>query len=380
MTYEKRNGIQARGTNTFRLTYKDYRETFHGSTAAAKKRRAEIVTDSDRGLLLAAGKAETVEALVERYLEHRIATGHLREGKPVNSYRSYFANHAGAVAGMRVGEVRANDVQKVLDAMTKAGLAASSVRQLGALLGGAFRYAMRTRLITVNPMHGVSLPQAQRREIVTPTTAQIAAVIGKAEDNYRAPLSLAAATGARRGEVCALRWSNVYLDGKHEGCTLDQVPHLHIAGTMQRVEGKLRTMAPKTRSGRRGVPLPLFAVTILEQHRAEQVRRRLACGPAWTDLDLVIDGGHGQPIDPDTLGDSFRRAAKLAGVEGVRLHDLRHAWATQMISAKQSPAAVAAFLGHSQVSFTLTTYVHPDAEMGAPIAAAAEAALGKALG
>lgn len=64
----------------------------------------------------------------------------------------------------------------------------------------------------------------------------------------------------------------------------------------------------------------------------------------------------------------------------MRLHDLRHAWATQMISAKQSPAAVAAFLGHSQVSFTMTTYVHADAAMAAPVAAAAEAALGDVIG
>jgi integrase len=84
-------------------------------------------------------------------------------------------------------------------------------------------------------------------------------------------------------------------------------------------------------------------------------------------------------MEPDTLTDSFRRACKRADVQGVRLHDLRHAWATQMIAAKQSPAAVAAFLGHSQVSFTMTTYVHADAAMAAPVAEAAEAALAAAI-
>jgi integrase len=56
------------------------------------------------------------------------------------------------------------------------------------------------------------------------------------------------------------------------------------------------------------------------------------------------------------------------------------AWATQMIGAKQSPAAIAAFLGHSQVSFTMTTYVHADAAMAAPVAEAAQAALGSVIG
>jgi integrase len=246
-------------------------------------------------------------------------------------------------------------------------------------LHGAFKFAVRQRDIAVNPMDGVTLPSVQRRQITAPKATQIAAILGKADVEYRLPLTLSAATGARRGEVCALRWSDTFLDGSHEGCSLNGVPHLHIAGTMQRVESKLTTMAPKTPSGRRGVPLAPFAVIALGQHRSLQLRR-VAFGPGWDDLDLIVDGGHGQPMDPDNLGDAFRRAAKSAGVSGVRLHDLRHAWATSMISGKQSPAAVAAFLGHSQVSFTLTTYVHADADMAAPVATATEEALGKALG
>jgi integrase len=114
-----------------------------------------------------------------------------------------------------------------------------------------------------------------------PTPKQIRSILDHTEDRYRFPISLAAATGARRGELCALRWSDVYLDGDHEGCSLHGVPHLHIAGTMQRVEGELRTMPPKTRSGRRGVPLATFAVTLLEQQRSGQFRRRLKFGPGW---------------------------------------------------------------------------------------------------
>lgn len=290
------------------------------------------------------------------------------------------AARAAPLAGVKVSEVHADQIQKVLDTMSKSGRASSSVRQLGALLGGAFRYALRTRLRTVNPMDGVTLPPAARSAIVVPTSTQIRAILDHTEDRYRMPISLAAATGARRGEICALRWSDTYLDGAHEGCQLDKVPHLHITATMQRVEGELKRMPPKTRAGSRAVPLAISAVTLLERHRAEQLRRRMKFGPGWNDTDLIVDGGHGQPTEPDTLTDSFRRACKRAKVSGVRLHDLRHAWATSMISAKQSPAAVAAFLGHSQVSFTMTTYVHADAAMAVPVAEAAEAALGDVIG
>lgn len=94
----------------------------------------------------------------------------------------------------------------------------------------------------------------------------------------------------RRGELCALRWSDTYLDGKHDNCPLDRVAHLHIEGTMQRVEGELQTMPPKTRSGHRAVPLATSAVALLERQRGEQLRRRMKVGPAWMDADLIIDG------------------------------------------------------------------------------------------
>jgi integrase len=377
--YQQNGGVQPRGENTWRLTYRDYRETFHGSKTDAKKRRAKIVAEYEEGTLATRGP-ETVEALVERYIAHRISTGHLREGKPANTYRSYFRNHVpGSIAAAKVADVRPVACQRIIDGMLANGLAPSSVRQLGALLHGSFKFAVRQRDIAVNPMDGVTLPTARRGNVVTPKAADIAQILSHVEPRYQLPLTLSAATGARRGEVCALRWSDTHLDGNHESCPLNGVAHVHVAGTMQRVDGKLTRMHPKTPSGRRGVPLAPFAVAALERYRAEQLRRRIKLGPAWRDEDLIVDGGHGHPIDPDNLGDAFRRAARAAGLDSVRLHDLRHAWATSMIAAKQSPAAVAAFLGHSQVSFTLTTYVHADADMAAPVAEAAEAALGAAL-
>lgn len=138
-------------------------------------------------------------------------------------------------------------------------------------------------------------------------------------------------------------------------------------------------MPPKSDRGRRAVPLAPSVVTFLRDHRKKQLDRRLLAGPAWTDADLIVEAGTGEPLDPGRLSDAFRRAAKRAGVSGVRLHDLRHAWATRMISANQSAAAVSGALGHSTVGFTLTTYVHPDAEMGAPLAAAAEKAFSAGL-
>jgi integrase len=85
-------------------------------------------------------------------------------------------------------------------------------------------------------------------------------------------------------------------------------------------------------------------------------------------------------LDPDDLTDAFIRARDAAGCEGVRLHDLRHAWATSMIYSTGSVAAVSKSLGHSSTHFTSDVYVHLSAEAGAQVAAAADEALAKAVG
>jgi hypothetical protein len=105
-------------------------------------------------------------------------------------------------------------------------------------------------------MDGVTLPTVSRRTLRIPNSAETASILTNADEDYRTPLLIAAATGMRRGEVCALRWSDVQLDGSHDGCSMAGVPHLHIEQTLQRVNGELTTTRPKTERGGRAVPLP----------------------------------------------------------------------------------------------------------------------------
>jgi integrase len=98
----------------------------------------------------------------------------------------------------------------------------------------------------------------------------------------------------------------------------------------------------------------------------------MAAGPAWADGDYVFDRGDGRPVDPDTFGDAFRRARIAVGLNGVRLHDLRHALATMLVGEGTNIRVVSDLLGHATVAFTLQTYTHPGDEEAAAAVAVAE--------
>jgi integrase len=144
-------------------------------------------------------------------------------------------------------------------------------------------------------------------------------------------------------------------------------PKLRVDGTLQRADGELVVLPPKTERSRRVVPLSASVVAALRQVRADQRERRMLAGPAWPAGEYVFDRGDGRPIDPDAFGKAFRAARAAAGLDGVRLHDLRHGFASMLVASGTNVRTVADLLGHSTVAFTLSTYVHPDE--GAAVAA-----------
>ena len=163
---------------------------------------------------------------------------------------------------------------------------------------------------------------------------------------------LAATTGGRRAEVLGLRWRDVDLV-RGRVC---------IDETMQRVDGELRFVPPKTDRARREIPLPAFAVERLRQHKIEQAAHRLALGTAWRDLDLVCERGDGTPLDPDSFSHAVQRFGRVIGLDGMRLHDLRHGVATTLAKSGTPAYVTSKVLGHSSVHFTANVYQHADEE------------------
>ncbi|MFC0554410.1 tyrosine-type recombinase/integrase [Planotetraspora thailandica] len=105
----------------------------------------------------------------------------------------------------------------------------------------------------------------------------------------------------------------------------------------------------------------------LRKHRRAQAVEKLASGERWKDHGLVFASTIGTPIEPGNRSTRWRAARAKAGLDWLRLHDLRHACASYLLACGASPRTVMKTLGHSQIALTMNTYTHvlPDIERAA---------------
>jgi integrase len=376
-----RGGIEPRGDRTWRITvaagrdpitgrYVRIRETFHGTKTDAARRREELRVQVRRGTVARVDR-ETVAEFLERWIAHREHVGKVRP-KVAATYRGYVRREiAPRIGALRIAEVRPVYVQRVLDEAIGAGLSARTVVQVHRIMHAAFRQAVRWQLLAANPSDGVTPPKIEAPTLRIPDATDVSRLLAAVGSKYRTALALAASTGARRGEVLAVRWSAVDLDSER--------PTMRIEGTLQRANGVLEVYPPKTARSRRVVPLPASMAAALKAVRVGQAERRLLSGPAWSSGDFVFDRGDGRPIDPDALGKAFRASVAACGLDGIRLHDLRHGFASMMIAARAQSRVVSDLLGHATVGLTLQVYTHPNEADAAAAAETAERLFGPAL-
>jgi len=271
-------------------------------------------------------------------------------------YESLWRLHLRPVLGeLRVDRVKPAHVQAALDSMLANGAAARSVAQAPTVASVIFKFAVRSSLITTNPARETSKPTPQPPALTVPDSAELHALIDQARDSrWEIPVLLAATTGARGGEVLALRWERVDLDRGR----------VRIVAALQRQPGsEVEFVEPKTARARREVPIPAFVVERLREHRVKQKLRRLMVGAGWTDHDLVCDDGCRRSDRPrrvhlwvqrprgdrwDARGPASRSAARRSDGDGRR---------------GVSPTVTSRVLGHASEAFTMSVCQHPDEAM-----------------
>lgn len=322
------------------------RRLYATSEVDARAKLREAMRKHHRGELVKGRRSRLQEYLVH-WLKQRQPTV-----RPA-TFRHYvlMVGHLEPLSWLKLEELRVEHVQELLNRKA-AKLSARSLSHLRAVLRNALEEARRRGLLVVNVATLVRLPTPVRLDlrILSAQQAQqfLASVSG---DRLAALYLLALHLGMRLGELLGLRWEDVDLAGAT----------IMVRKALQRIEGELRLVVPKSRQSRRTIPLSGPVVDALLEHQRRQAADQLAAGPRWKDAGFMFASPIGRPLDPTGVSKAFRKALTAAGPTGLRFHDLRHSCTSLLLHAGNDPRTVADILGHSQVRLTLDTYAHTPA-------------------
>jgi integrase len=235
------------------------------------------------------------------------------------------------------------------------GLSPKTVKHVHTMLHKALEDAVRWGHLARNPVSLATPPQPRTPEMKVWTPEQLRAFL-ESQRSHRlyAAWLLIVTTGMRRGEVLGLSWDHVDLSRGR----LSVVRSLTVV-----TYGRVEFSEPKTAKGRRSIALDPTTVAALKAHRKQQQAQQLAVGPLWQHTGLAFTREDGSPIHPHHFTRSFGVLAREAELPRIRLHDLRHSYATAALSAGIPAKVVSERLGHASVAITLDTYSHVNPEM-----------------
>jgi integrase len=228
------------------------------------------------------------------------------------------------------------------------GLASKTVRNIHNVLHRALKDAVRWGFLVRNVADAADPPKGKSAEMRVWSPEQLRGFLEHVrEDDLYAAWLLVTTTGMRRGELAGLRWVDVDLDA---GRLSVRQPRVVVANVPQPSE-------PKTARGR-SLAVDPVTVAALRRHRARQHEHRLQVGARYQDSGLVFTWPDGSPIHPLRFSRWFEQHARRAGLPRIRLHDLRHSYASAALAAGVPAKVISERLGHATIAVTMDIYSH----------------------
>jgi len=319
---------------------------------------AKAIRDLQLGIPIVSDR-QTVAKFLDHWLE-QVVRSRVRP-KTFRSYSDLVKNHiAPAIGEVALGKLSPQQVREFLTAKLATGLSPRTVKHLLVTLRGALAVAVKDGQIARNVAELVAPPRCTRTEVHAFTPEQARAFLEAVRGSrLEAAFTAAVALGLRQGEILGLQWSDVDLENSR----------LRVRAALQRVDGRLVQVEPKSASSRRTIQLPVVCAAALARHKIDQDVTRRWAGTRWQETGYVFTTRIGTPTDPrDLLRDYYALTRPKTkdedtpppdlGFPAIRFHDLRHSAATLLLAQGVSPRYITELLGHSHVSFTMQTYAH----------------------
>jgi integrase len=283
-----------------------------------------------------------------------------------DSYYRWIKNHIiPGLGGINLKELQPAQIQKFYNQKLtekkkiKAGtLSPRSVRYMHTLIQEALEQALKEGKIIRNPAKATKPPRLVCREVGYLNEEEIINFLNNIADDYWYPAYiLALGSGLRLGELMALTWGNIDFQKK----TLKVKEAVSRVNTYQPdgPKTKLEFHEPKSKKGKRTIPLPTQVIEELKKFKEKQ--REFNGGNLINineDKEFIFRWPDGKLIDPSQLSKHFLKLARDNGLENVTFHGLRHSYATALLQAGEHPKVVQELLGDSTISVVLDVYSH----------------------
>lgn len=321
--------------------------TFRGTAKAADKALTILLGELDQGAHR--GPDATLATLLDRWWSH---SKHRWGPATTRGYLTYRRTYLDPHADRRLAAITPEWLDQLYADLLK-GRSPATVRKVHVMLHDALDDAVRWGWLAWNPADRAQPPPVKRRPLVVPDRVDLRAAIDRiaeADPDYATLLHLQVVAGLRRAELAGLRWSDLK-DGA-----------LTIRRTVVEAHDGLVVQADTKSHRSRRIVLDPATLAVLEDHRLRW--------KSYADEDGYAPGGYIFPrlddprehMTPGQISQRWRRTRSRVGLDGVRLHDFRHAMVTHLLDQGIPVHDVAARAGHANGNVTLAIYAHPTTE------------------
>ena len=342
-----RGFVRKRG-ETWTAYWRDASGKQHSKAVSPRKKDAERYLDTVQASVHAGTFRE-----IEDVTFGDFASRWLEDYAIVSVKASTLATYRGRIEGplrrafgdMKLSQLGTADVQHFLAGIMREGRSSATVSAYLVLLRNMLNHAVAWGHLAQNPASTIKGPKVPHTEMDCLTPEEVRAFLAACDDTHRPVFATAIMTGVRLGELLALQWGDI---NWHAGT---------IRVRRSLFEGKF--VEPKTSRSVRVIGMSDRLAAILLEHKL---------AAPYSPFDLVFSTPEGTPMDPSNLRDRvFTPTLRRAGLRKIRIHDLRHTFASLLINQNENLKYVQAQLGHSSITTTVDRYGHlmPDAHRGA---------------
>ena len=320
-----------------------------GNKRLAEKMLAETLADYNKQ------GAIYCNISVADYFSHWITT--VKSEVRQNTYRNYLGNMKNHIIPyfrakrIALQDLRASHIEAYYNSKLQGTLSKTTIKHHHQNIGRALADAVRLGLIPTNPATAARTPKPDKyvANFLNPT--EINKLIALFENTViKIPVALCAVYGFRRSEVLGLKWGKVDFEKRT----------LTIAETLQQNTGGDYTDTPKTDCSYRTLPMTKSIYNLLLEHKTAQEQHKETLGKSYIASDYVCTWDNGAVIAPNYLTKKFHDVVYASDLPKIRLHDLRHSVASNLLSQRFSPVQVQEWLGHESAATTLRFYAHVD--------------------